>query len=265
MKSIVSKQTLKIIDFLIKLGHEDNQEVRLRIVKIPNVRSHIWSPGFIIHFKKLDIEIQEYIIKGLCIIDHFGNHHFSEMRSYINFGITTIIPRLLFGFQCQPKIQFKTKYRMKVLLDFLFANRNNPYIPFGLSRHGQFGSYSEYLSWESQRRRNIIQMKKLENRRSMVKRVIKESIAKVHLDHSIEKRETRLKEIESLMNSAPIVRLCSIAKSKYPISFFPDEFAIISSDDVKSLPNDCKDKLSLKLRIRKISPAWKELREKVKI
>lgn len=97
----------------------------------------IWSKEFFDFLRKKDRNELLHIVKGLCVIDNFDN---------VNFGSTTIINKLI------PLIKKESGY--SDLLDWLFINRKNEYIPYGHHIPFEITSQGEYLINEA-RKKNV--------------------------------------------------------------------------------------------------------------
>lgn len=124
----------------------DTYEYLLRVSRHSNLtiiedRDHfmriVWSREFFDFLKKKDRTELLYITKGLCIIDTQFN---------ISFGSTTIIKKLI------PLIKKESGYND--LLDWLFLNRQNDYIPYGHIAPLEIKSQSEYMEYEARKKNN---------------------------------------------------------------------------------------------------------------
>lgn len=83
-------------------------------------------------------------------------------------------------------------YDDKELMDWIFANRNNPYIPFGLFHPPlEVRSYSEYLEYEKGRQAHREKMVSLDSERSRLAKERKEKIREEHVARKKENDEKR--------------------------------------------------------------------------
>lgn len=77
-------------------------------------------------------------------------------------------------------------YNDAELMDWIFANRNNPYIPFGLFRPPlEVRSYSQYLEYEKKCQKHRKRMIGLDMERS---RLAKERKARIKEEHAVRKK-----------------------------------------------------------------------------
>jgi len=77
-------------------------------------------------------------------------------------------------------------YSDEELMDWVFANRNNPYIPFGMYHPPlEVKSYSQYLEYERKRQEHREKMIALDMERS---RLAKERKAKIREEHEARKK-----------------------------------------------------------------------------
>lgn len=109
------------------------------------------SDDFYDHIKNLNEQDLIKLIKGVCVLEGLPD---------LQFGSTTRIPKILniLSMDCNSD-------NYKELIDWLFSNRNNPYVPYGKDIPLEIKSENEYKEYEEQRGRHRELMREKDDKR----------------------------------------------------------------------------------------------------
>ncbi len=133
----------KFIDMLIEIGIDKTVECKFsRNVVIDIIHDIIHSQQFDIFVSKLNVVERSLLIKGLCKFEEYP---------HMQFGSTSQIKNLIKSID--------DGIEKSNLIDWLFINRKNPYIPYGFHIPLSIKSEAEYVDYEQKRsehRKNML-------------------------------------------------------------------------------------------------------------
>ena len=121
----------KFVDMLIKIGLDKIVECNFSRNVVMDI---IHSQQFDIFVSKLDVVERSLLIKGLCKFEEYPD---------MQFGSTSQIKNLI-------KL-IDDRIERSNLIDWLFINRKNPYIPYGFHIPLFIKSQTEYIDYKQRR------------------------------------------------------------------------------------------------------------------
>lgn len=178
------EEVKQLIQLLIMLGSGKQIQVSMNRNSAMGV---IHSGDFIPSLKKLEEQDLIILIKGLCLFEKLPD---------MQFGSTSQIYRIL------EILEHQSKNRHADLIDWLFANRDNPYIPYGGHVPLQVKSLLEYHEYEKERHEHRQKMREKDQERHQQVEQVKGDKRKAHEVVSNSKREIFAKidkEIEDML------------------------------------------------------------------
>jgi hypothetical protein len=173
-------ETERFLKDLIKMGEGDfgnERFIRNEVMKI------IHSDDF--YFKIRDLDKDDFIklIKGVCILEGLPD---------MQFGSTTRIPKIL------NLLSKKYAIDKQDLINWLFSNRSNPYIPYGNHVSLEIKSESAYEEYQKQRelyKRSMIEQDKKRHEEAKARK------KKKYEEHLARSKANRKKYYESKSNN----------------------------------------------------------------
>ncbi|MBP9867141.1 MAG: hypothetical protein KBC41_03650 [Candidatus Pacebacteria bacterium] len=181
---MATKEDVKqLTQLLIKLGGGEQIQVTMSRNLVMDV---IHSEDFSDSLSELEEQDIVTLLKGLCLFEKLPD---------MQFGSTTQIPKIL-------KIFEHELQRLQDLIDWLFVNRDNPYIPYGGHIPLQVKSLLEYHDYEKRREEHRQKMREEDQKKHQEAELVKEEKRKFHENITNSKREIFAKidkEVEDLL------------------------------------------------------------------
>ena len=163
------------------------------------------------------------------------------------------------------------KTKSEIIADWVLKNARNDCIPFGrvvgfrsikamrgIVEYDPDPWYTDELIQE--KHLNLMRMQTEQAQKRIEQRKIE---AEKHAIRSAENRKKREYYIRKLKYLSPTERLKEIISCSKPITYFPDEFAVIDENTIKSINSEMYIKLIKRLKIAK-KGNWKKLKLKLK-
>lgn len=148
------------------------------------------------------------------------------------------------------------------LRGWVLANTQNPYLPFGSMRY-QPATLAEYfrLTADHEARRRAREQANAEAQALM--RAARQQKRDAQAAARLLVRESRAALINSLQSLTPVERLkWIVGNADHPVTFYPDEWAVIDLATIKSLDPELRLAVVRRLADRRTG-IWKKLREQL--
>lgn len=235
------------IQFLIRLGESGRKNTSEK--EIPARLDFEHSYDFLKLVAKLKTDDIVTLIKGRCLYE-------SSYRPQM--GCTSRIDKLL------DLLEERRYSGLCEVIDWLLANRNNPYIPWGKSVSLGIHSLSEYDDSQRRYKKYLKEIEELNQKCHAEAQERKRRISAEHISRSKERKSLREKESEYLRSFSKKDQLKKIIDSGHPLDFYPGEFANISKSLILNLSKSYREHLFEKLKCTRRKGDWRYLQHIIK-